>query len=546
MKRCCIGLLIGLVLVAQVGLAFDVSPTQVKSKPQAMPSVKIAADLIDSLFQDDLLVKGIEVMEVAADGKRVVSMRGSLSEPLAGDPSGAARKFISEHANLFNVADPKDPYLLTNTRNEELDGVSHQDFQMSIDGVKVHEAVISVHIGKDRRVNLVTGSLPTINEFANQITIGRIQAIAAAKRAVGAGSLIGIPKAELTILPVAGNKGLMVFNVKFSSNAPLGDWEVLIDADSGKEVSRINQMAFATGKGSFYLNHPMVGEPVTEDLLHLTTHNLTGEFAKVTNDDTTAALASDDVHIYTPEDTHFDEVNIYSLITRVHDFYKGLGFNKMDFPLGAVVHYGDKYDNAYFSPWSNSMAFGDGNRLNDLSKEESVCWHEYSHAAINQIVKLNYSAESGAINEGQADYFACTLSNDEKLGEYAVAKMNKPYLRIMTNTLHYPEDIEGEVHADGCIWGAVLWDLRLALGAKVSDLLIHKSFYYLKAGSPKFLDGANAIFTADKNLNNAENKEAIAKVFQARGITTKSTYNGSVLDAVDLKRISLFRQVHGE
>jgi len=548
MKRCRMGFLIALILVSQTGFCFDVSPTQVNGKVQVSPNVKISPDLIDSLFQDDHLVKGVEMMQVAPDGKRILSIRGDLTDPMVGDPVDCVKKCLMDHCKLFNITNIKDPYLLSNIRNEEVDGCCHLDFQMSLDGVKVLDAIISVHLGRDKRVNLISGSLPSVDEYSNQISIGRIQAIAAAKRAIGASSIKGTPKAELNILPIENSKGLMVFVVKLSSDKPLGDWEITIDADTGKEVSRLNQMNFSrnTGKGSFYLNHPLLGAPVTEELLHLTAHSLSGEFANVTNEDSDSASASNDVHIYDPSDTHFDEVNVYSLITRIHDYYKGLGFSKMDFPLRAVVHYGDSYDNAYFSPQSNSMAFGDGNRLNDLSKEETVCWHEYSHAVLNQIVRLNYSAESGAMNEGQADYFACSYSNDAKLGEYAVAKMGKPYLRIMTNSLHYPEDIEGEVHADGSIWGGVLWDVRAALGEKTSDKLIHSSFFYLKSGSPEFLDGANAIFTADKNLNNSENKEALAKVFQARGITTKSNYNGSVLDSKDLMRIGLFRKVHGE
>ncbi len=531
--------------------AFDASPTTVKSKPLTHPTVKVSPSLLDALFEDDALARGVEMMEVAPDGRRIESLRGTLSEPLSGDLAAAARQFITTHPRMFNIPDTKDEYLLATVRSEEAAGGSHFAWQMVVDGVRVHEAFISIHLGKDRRVQLVNGSLPTIREYANQISLGRIQAIAAAKRAIGATTFIGIPRAELTILPLRDGRGLMVYNVKFSTTAPLGDWEVLIDADTGKEVSRLNQMAFApetvTGQGAVFPNHPLVAsEPTVVALPHLTARTCKGLYADVKNEDGPESTASDNVHIYPPHHTHFDEVNVYHYINRVHDFFKGLGFNKLDFPITATVHYGTNYDNAFFSPWSNSMAFGDGSRFNDLAQEESVCFHEYSHAMINQIVRLNYSNESGAINEGQADYFACSLSDDDKVGEWVCAKMGKPYLRILTNDLHYPENIQGEVHADGKIWGAVLWDIRKALGAKVADLLIYSSFYYLKAGSPKFLDGANAIISADKNLNAGANVEALTKIFKDRGIFNKSVYNGSVLDAVDLKRISLFRSVHGE
>jgi zinc metalloprotease ZmpB len=165
--------------------------------------------------------------------------------------------------------------------------------------------------------------------------------------------------------------------------------------------------------------------------------------------------------------------------------------------------------------------------------------------ALQQIVSLTYSKESGAMNEGQADYFACSYTNDPILGEWVMAKLNKPYMRILTNDLQYPQDITGEVHADGRIWGAILWDIRTALGAEVADLLIHKSFYYLKSGSPKFIDGYNALVVADKNVFDGANAEALAEVMKKRGVIA-SSYKGTVLDKSDIQRIKAFREAHEE
>jgi len=219
-----------------------------------------------------------------------------------------------------------------------------------------------------------------------------------------------------------------------------------------------------------------------------------------------------------------------------------LGFHKLDRPMKATVHYKDNFDNAYFSPMEGAMYFGDGNKLNDLAKEEDVAFHEYSHAVLSQIVSLAYSGESGAMNEGQADYFACSFTNDPKLGQWTVAKMGKDCLRNLENTFHYPQDIQNEVHADGRIWGGTLWDLRKALGASVSDKIIFGSFSYLKPGKSKFVDGMNAIITADGNLFGGRNKAKIIEVFQKRGISSATT-EGRLLTSDDIKRTRLFRDV---
>lgn len=524
--------------------AFDVSPTQTNVKPTRRGPVSISENLIRAVTSRSSEIKNIDLLVSTEDGQRLGSLRGDLSEQLSGDKAVEARRYILRNAKLFNLPVTRDDSMLKMVRNEEAAGGTHVAFQMNLDGVPVHEAQIAIHVGKNNRVQLSNGSFPTINEITNQINIGRQDALAAAKRALGLKKLRGTPKAEMVVYPEKNN-GRMAFLVKMGADEPMGDWEILIDADNGKEISRINQLAFAnTGKGNVFVNHPLAAPASVEALNNLTTHGLEGLYCKAVNEDTTGSVNENDEHIYEPADTHFDEANIYYYINTVHDFFKSMGYDKLDWAIKATVHVGDKYDNAYFSPMENAMAFGDGNKLNDLAKEESVAYHEYSHAHIAQIVRLNYSAESGAMNEGQADYFACTISNDDKVGEYAMNKMGKPYLRILTNTMHYPEAIEGEVHADGRIWGAILWDLRNALGAEIADKLIHKSFYYLKAGSPKFIDGFNAIMTSDKNVFEGKNADKIREVFNKRGVTKAG--DPTVLTGDQLKSARLFSDVHGE
>jgi len=525
---------------------FDVSPTQVNKKPDNTGPVHVSSRLMDAVLSDQKLADGIELLAVTSDGKRLDSMCGSLSDPLQGDFAAATRMFINNHSPLFNLPVVKDDSFLKLVDVKKCDAGQNFTYQMILGGVIVHDAVIQINVGKNNVIDLVNGSFPTIAEIANQISLSSNQAIAAARNSLNMTNFRTTPYSELRILPLE-DMGLMVYVVDISAVDPLGDWRFIINADTGKEIARTNEMAFAqsSGKGSVYVTHPLSSNVTVEPLVNLNTHGLVGLYANVVNEDTQGSVSDDDTHIYEPENTHFDEVMIYYQINKIHDFFKAMGYSKLDRPMKAVVHYGTAYDNAYFSPWENAISFGDGKKFNDLSKEETICYHEYSHAALHQIVSLSYSGESGAINEGQADYFACSLSNDPKIGEYVVAKMGKEYLRILTATLHYPEDIAGEVHADGRIWGSVLWDLRITLGASVADKIIHNSFYSLKSGSPKFRDGFNALITADNSLFGGANKDKITEVFKNRGIT-KSAYNGAVLDAKDLKYIMTFRSVHGE
>jgi zinc metalloprotease ZmpB len=50
---------------------------------------------------------------------------------------------------------------------------------------------------------------------------------------------------------------------------------------------------------------------------------------------------------------------------------------------------------------------------------------------------------------------------------------NVPHcLRPLDTNLHYPSDLNGEVHHDGQIWSRALWDIRQNLGNATADTII--------------------------------------------------------------------------
>lgn len=537
---------VGAFLCCSQAFAFDVSPTQVNTGKKTNKQVLVNPDLMKKLFSSKSFANGIEMLVVTEDGQRVSSIRGDLSSPLNGDMVEAALAYIKENRAVFNLPLSRDVEILRTVKAESNAGVTHVAFQMVLDGVVVNEAKIEIHIDAEGVVTLVNGSLPTINEIGNQIVLGKYQAIGQARESIKAKKFTSVPQAELEIVAMDDGIARMAYVTRISVAEPLGDWEIVVDAETGDVIRSNNEMNFATGRGSVYVTNPLICKVTEEPLHNLTTHTLTGKYIAIDNEDTEESVNEADVHNYAPDNTHFDEVNMYNYMNTIHDYYKNvLGHTKLDKPLKAIVHLGDNYDNAYFSPWQQSFAFGDGNRFNDLAKEASVAYHEYSHAVLSSITNLAYSAESGAINEGQADYFACTVTNDPKLGEYVCNKMGKPFLRNVENNLHYPEDIHGEVHADGKIWGAVLWDIRKAIGSADADQLIFKSHSYLNGSRPKFIDGYNALVTADKNAFAGKHLKELKSVFEKRGIVAQS-YNGAVVSGDDLASAKKFMEVHNE
>lgn len=70
------------------------------------------------------------------------------------------------------------------------------------------------------------------------------------------------------------------------------------------------------------------------------------------------------------------------------------------------VHYGNRYNNAFWSDSCFCMTYGDGDgtTFNPFDSLD-VAGHEMSHGVTSRTAKLTYSGESGGLNEGTSDIF---------------------------------------------------------------------------------------------------------------------------------------------
>ena len=103
----------------------------------------------------------------------------------------------------------------------------------------------------------------------------------------------------------------------------------------------------------------------------------------------------------------------------VNEAYEGLGatydlywtvfrrhsIDDRGLPLEASVHYGQKYDNAFWN--GNQMVFGDGDGdlFNRFTVSVDVIGHELTHGVTELEAALSYSYEPGALNESVSDVF---------------------------------------------------------------------------------------------------------------------------------------------
>jgi hypothetical protein len=133
------------------------------------------------------------------------------------------------------------------------------------------------------------------------------------------------------------------------------------------------------------------------------------------------------------------------------------------------------------------------------------------------------------MGEGFGDYLAATISSS-LTGDFQITCIAEwdatsyasgvPHcLRRLDSTKHYPEDVANEVHDDGEMWSASLFQIRTALGAARADRLILQA-HFLLSSTANFKDGSNALVTAAINLGfTAAEITTVRTILLNRGFT---------------------------
>src|SRR6185436_11840258 len=255
--------------------------------------------------------------------------------------------------------------------------------------------------------------------------------------------------------------------------------------------------------------------------------------------------------------------NLFYLINIMHDFVYGLGFTETsrnfqtnNFGRGGTgndsvrgeAQDGSGTNNANFAtppegsrPRMQQFLFTQGTSSlsddRDSSQDGDVVLHEYGHGVSNRLVGGGTTTclggtQAGAMGEGWSDYWAITFYNDGRVGEYCTNNTTNGIRRaaytVPANPVHdsYADLGVGgfEVHRDGEVWAATLWDLRQTSGAAIADRLVLEGMKFTPC-SPSFLNARDGILQADQSINGNANRCTIWTVFARHGMGFSATGN---------------------
>jgi Zn-dependent metalloprotease len=383
-----------------------------------------------------------------------------------------------------------------------------------------------------------------------QLSESEAKARAIEAAAAGRGDSVEVLHSELVYyprngVPVLSWKMIVKTTPPKSRSKPRrpAEWKMYLDATTGEIIERQNMLRFVNGKGRVFDPNPVVtlndtslndkstipdkaySEVVLRDLKK--TGLLEGPFVTTKTSKTRVKRKNLDFR-FKRTDRAFKEVMVYFHIDRIQRHLQELGFkNVLNRPIAVNID-GQLDDNSHYSPAQKDLTFGTGGV--DDAEDAEIILHEYGHAIQDdQVPGFGASDEGGAMGEGFGDFLAASFFSDVKPKEMKPTLGNwdatfysgdePPNLRRLDSNKKYPKDLDpqGEVHNNGEIWSACLWELRAALGRKTAEQLV-VAHHFLLSRSAGFEDGANALITADKNLNKGVNEKVIRDVFVRRGI----------------------------
>lgn len=369
------------------------------------------------------------------------------NEPLAGH----ARQYLQ--ARVFELGlDPTHDFAPRNVLHDEL-GEDHIRVDQFVQGVKVFGGEAILHM-RNGEVRDTTDTLVRGIQLNPNPTLVASEALAAAHEALAPkGAYASDPTAELVYARIereapaariraasADEDGLVSTKARDSRMALVyhvhtelengaeetRHTDFLIDAHSGEILKSWDTLhttaATGTGKsqysgivslstnsitGGYELRDNVRTMPfTTRNLNHSTSgtgsiytdaDNTWGDSANYVEGSSTTAANGETAGV----DAHFGTMKTF-------DMYKNVfgrnGINGAGKATYNRVHYSNSYDNAFWSDSCFCMTYGDGSSFKTLTALD-VAGHEMTHGVTASTARLNYSGESGGLNESMSDIF---------------------------------------------------------------------------------------------------------------------------------------------
>ncbi|WP_406197994.1 M4 family metallopeptidase [Kitasatospora sp. NBC_01560] len=304
--------------------------------------------------------------------------------------------------------------LVTKDVIQDADGTRHLRYERTLNGLPVlggdlvvHQAATGATKGVDRAS---TAPLTGVS------TTPKLAAPAAQSAALAAESGTSLEAAPRLVVWAADNSPRLAWETVVSSTGEDGTpskLHVVTDATSGQVIQKFEGIQTGTGKGVF-VGNVTVGTTQSGSTYQLKDATRGGMYTTNLNHGTsgTGTLYSKSTDTWgdgTVANGESAAVDAHFGVSATWDYYKNtFGRNGIrNDGVGAYsrVHYGNNYVNAFWDDSCFCMTYGDGASNTHPLTELDVAGHEMSHGVTAATANLDYSGESGGLNEATSDIF---------------------------------------------------------------------------------------------------------------------------------------------
>ncbi|MFE7854556.1 M4 family metallopeptidase [Streptomyces sp. NPDC057403] len=371
-----------------------------------------------------------------------------------GNPSHAAVKLSpSQRAELLRDADTarsqtardiglgSKEKLVARDVVKDADGTLHTRYERTYAGLPVLGGDLVVDTAKSgatERVIKATNAAIKVSDVTPDITKA-----AAEKQAVSRAKALGGTKATADsarkVIWAASGRPVLAYETViggFQDDGTPNQLHVITDAATGKKLYEYQGIENATGTGNtqysgtvsltttqsgsnYTLTDGDRGNHKTYNLNHGTsgTGTLFSQTSNTWGNGTTSNAAT------AGADAHYGAAVTW-------DFYKNTfgrsGIKNNGVGAYSRVHYGNSYVNAFWDDSCFCMTYGDGSGNADPLTSLDVAGHEMSHGVTSNTAGLNYSGESGGLNEATSDIFGTGVefyaANSSDVGDYLIGE----------------------------------------------------------------------------------------------------------------------------
>ncbi|MEU9174375.1 M4 family metallopeptidase [Streptomyces sp. NPDC048420] len=328
---------------------------------------------------------------------------------------------------------------------KDADGTVHTRYERTYDGLPVLGGDLVVHEAKSgatEGVSRATNKTIKVASLTPKLSVAKAetQALTAAKAA--GSDKTAADGARKVIWAGSGTPVLAYETIVggFQDDGTPSRLHVITDAATGKKLYEYQGIENATGTGkslysgtvslettlsgsTYQLTDGTRGSHKTYNKAHATSSSAGTLFTDADNTWGTGAASSSTTDQTAAVDAAYGAATTW-------DFYKSTfgrsGIKNNGVAAYSRVHYGNAYVNAFWDDSCFCMTYGDGESNTHPLTSLDVAGHEMSHGVTSNTAGLNYSGESGGLNEATSDIFGTGVefyaANSNDVGDYLIGE----------------------------------------------------------------------------------------------------------------------------